>query len=145
MAHAQNGCDALKDLKLDHAGVTSGNWMEAGPVPVPMGFPPELQNISVARRCEVDAVSRPTSDSEIHFSLWLPAREDWNGKYLQRGNGGWAGAISISQRRQCHHRPPLLLPQRQICRLLGAAGGLTTATFMSRTQQHPSLPSDPRP
>ena len=96
-AHAQNGCDALKDLKLDHATVTSAKWMEAGPVPVPMGFPPKPQNIAVARRCEVDAVSRPTSDSEIHFSLWLPAREDWNGKYLQRGNGGWAGAISISQ------------------------------------------------
>ena len=31
----------------------------------------------------------------IHFELWIPAN-GWNGKYLQLGNGGWAGAINAA-------------------------------------------------
>lgn len=96
LARGQNGCDGLKDLKLEHASVVSTKWVEAGPVQVPMGFPPKPQDVPAARHCEVSGISRPTSDSEIHFLLWLPARADWNGKYLQRGNGGWAGAISVT-------------------------------------------------
>lgn len=53
--------------------------------------------IELAARCEVKAVARPTSDSEIGIEIWLPV-ENWNGKYQQTGNGGWAGAI---------HRAPL--------------------------------------
>jgi hypothetical protein len=37
-------------------------------------------------------VIRPTPDSEIGFELWLP--EVWNGRYLQTGNGGFAGLIN---------------------------------------------------
>jgi feruloyl esterase len=44
-------------------------------------------------RCEVQAVTRPTKDSEIRIELWLPV-SGWNGKYLQIGNGGWAGSIN---------------------------------------------------
>ena len=43
--------------------------------------------------CAVLGIIRPTKDSEIHFELWIPA-SGWNGKYLQIGNGGWAGAIN---------------------------------------------------
>ena len=35
---------------------------------------------------------RPTADSQIGFELWLP--EKWNGRYLQAGNGGFAGSIN---------------------------------------------------
>jgi feruloyl esterase len=38
-------------------------------------------------------MARPTSDSEIGFTLWLPPKDSWNGKYMQRGNGGWVGSI----------------------------------------------------
>ena len=45
--------------------------------------------------CAVQGIIRPTKDSEIHFELWIPAN-GWNGKYLQIGNGGWAGAINAA-------------------------------------------------
>jgi feruloyl esterase len=41
----------------------------------------------------VRGIARPSSDSEINFELWLPPANAWNGKYHQRGNGGWAGGI----------------------------------------------------
>ena len=44
-------------------------------------------------RCEVQAITRPTKDSEIRIEIWLPV-SGWNGKYLQIGNGGWAGSIN---------------------------------------------------
>lgn len=42
--------------------------------------------------CRVVGVIRPTADSKIGFELWLPDR--WNGRYLQTGNGGFAGIIN---------------------------------------------------
>jgi feruloyl esterase len=38
----------------------------------------------------------PTSESNIHFEVWIPTDGSWNGKYQQIGNGGFAGSISIS-------------------------------------------------
>jgi feruloyl esterase len=42
--------------------------------------------------CRVVGVIRPTSDSQIGFEFWLPGQ--WNGRYLQTGNGGFAGVIN---------------------------------------------------
>jgi hypothetical protein len=42
----------------------------------------------------VQITSSPTSDSSIGIEVWLPA--DWNGKYLQSGNGGFAGNVPYS-------------------------------------------------
>jgi feruloyl esterase len=42
--------------------------------------------------CRVVGVIRPTTDSHVGFELWLP--EQWNGRYLQTGNGGFAGVIN---------------------------------------------------
>jgi len=41
--------------------------------------------------CRVTGVARPTRGSEIRFELWLPSA--WNGRYVQLGNGGFAGNI----------------------------------------------------
>ena len=92
-ALAQSSCDNLRNLKLEHASVIAAKWVEAGPLKVPAGSWGTSQEVPVPRHCELTAVSRPTSDSEIDFLVWLPAPEDWNGKYLQTGNGGWAGMI----------------------------------------------------
>ena len=43
--------------------------------------------------CGVIGVSRPTSDSEINFEVWLPAA-GWNGRFLSSGEGGFAGVLS---------------------------------------------------
>jgi feruloyl esterase len=90
---AQPACEALKDIKLDHATVVSAVSQEAGPLKPAAGIPVKVPEVTVPKHCEVSGVARPTSDSEIKFTLWLPPREDWNGKYMQRGNGGWAGSI----------------------------------------------------
>jgi feruloyl esterase len=43
--------------------------------------------------CRVAATLRPTSDSEIHAEIWLPA-STWNNKFLAVGSGGWGGSIA---------------------------------------------------
>jgi feruloyl esterase len=80
-ALAQQTCESLIGLKLPHTTVTSATSV-AGTASIPA-------------HCAVQATARPTSDSEIKFELWLPASE-WNGKYEQVGNGGWAGSIPVS-------------------------------------------------
>lgn len=42
--------------------------------------------------CRVRGSIVPSADSDIRFELWLPAR-NWNGRFLQTGNGGAAGSI----------------------------------------------------
>ena len=37
-------------------------------------------------------VLKPTSDSLINMELWMPT-ENWNGKFMGVGNGGFAGSI----------------------------------------------------
>ena len=70
--------------------------MEAGTIEVPSGTPPKVEKVPFKRHCDISVVSRPTSDSEINFTLWMPAQEDWNGKYLQLGSGGWGGFVQPS-------------------------------------------------
>src|SRR5207247_834089 len=47
----------------------------------------------VPAHCEIKGIIKPTADSNIGFAVWLPPAPNWNGKYRQEGNGGWAGAI----------------------------------------------------
>ena len=54
---------------------------QSGPPPQP-----------IPQHCRVTLVLTPTPDSNINVELWLPT-ENWNGKFLAVGNGGWAGAI----------------------------------------------------
>src|ERR1051325_3473279 len=82
---AQTPCDALANVQLPRTTITSATMVAAGPLS-------NAQRINVPAHCEVKGVIRPTKDSEIQFAVWLPP-VGWNGKYLQVGNGGWAGAI----------------------------------------------------
>jgi hypothetical protein len=36
------------------------------------------------------------AQSNIHFEVWIPTEANWNGKYQQTGNGGFAGSISLN-------------------------------------------------
>ncbi len=77
---AQQLCENLTKLVLPHTTIISAAVVaSAGSIPT---------------HCDVKATARPTSDSEINFEVWLPP-SDWNGKYQQVGNGGWAGNIPI--------------------------------------------------
>jgi feruloyl esterase len=93
IATAQQSCEKLKDLKVDHVSIVTAMPIAPGPLKPAPGIPFKLPEVTVPRHCEVTGIARPTSDSEIGFTLWLPPAETWNGKYMQRGNGGWAGSI----------------------------------------------------
>ena len=69
---APDNCAKLAGLKLDHVTIT-----EAAMVPGAV--------------CRVYGTARPTADSDIRFAVMIP--QNWNGRYLQVGNGGFAGVI----------------------------------------------------
>jgi Tannase and feruloyl esterase len=93
---AQQPCDRLTALELPHTAITSATMVPAGPFKGPTAFGDPAKPVPVPAHCDVRGVSRPTSDSEIKFAVWLPAA-GWNGNYRQEGNGGWAGAIQFEE------------------------------------------------
>ena len=90
---AQQTCQGLTSLALDHATITSATAVPEGPLAG--GGRGGVAPVVAVAHCAVQGVIRPTKDSEIRFELWLPA-SGWNGKYIQLGNGGWAGAINAA-------------------------------------------------
>src|SRR5204863_1716026 len=46
----------------------------------------------IPAHCRVKLTLKPTSDSNIYSELWMPT-DNWNGKLLVVGNGGFAGSI----------------------------------------------------
>ena len=88
---AQQPCESLAGLKLAHTAITSSIPVGEGPLSGSNG-PGNSPPVVVPARCVVKGVTKPTSDSEIKFEVWLPAA-GWNGKYQQLGSGGWAGTI----------------------------------------------------
>lgn len=59
---------------------------------VPSGrFAANGQGFDVPASCRLVGVIRGGRGSRIGFELWLP--DDWNGRYSQLGNGGFAGNI----------------------------------------------------
>ena len=92
---AEQTCQGLMNIALEHATITSATAVSEGPVSGGGrgGAAPVI--VIAPAHCAVQGIIRPTKDSEIHFELWIPA-SGWNGKYLQLGSGGWAGAINAA-------------------------------------------------
>src|SRR5580658_6768964 len=93
-AAAQQPCERLTQLNLDKTTVTSSAVVPAGAFKFPAPTPIVAPSVDLNAYCRVEAVARPTSDSEIKFEVWMPVT-GWNGKYLQVGNGGFAGTIPL--------------------------------------------------
>lgn len=87
-------CADLASLELERAAITSAELVAAGPFTVPSFGPAPGENppVDLPAHCRVELVLTPTPDSNINAELWLPV-EDWTGKFLAVGNGGWAGRI----------------------------------------------------
>jgi feruloyl esterase len=85
-------CGSLNHIQLPDAQITEARAVAPG------AFTPADQATPVAifhdlpAFCRVAGVIRPTPDSQIGFEVWLP--DQWNGRYLQAGNGGFAGSIN---------------------------------------------------
>jgi hypothetical protein len=93
IAHAED-CGNLAQMKLGHVTITRAEIVPSGaPIKTPAG---ETVATANTEYCRVQATSKPTSDSDIRFELWIPSAAGWNGKFEQVGNGGFAGAIPYS-------------------------------------------------
>lgn len=87
-------CEDLTTLPVTNTTIVSAERVAAGtfnapgpPVPGPIADYSQLPAF-----CRVTGSISPSPESDIRFELWLPA-ENWNGKFLQTGNGGAAGLI----------------------------------------------------
>jgi feruloyl esterase len=88
------GCEALAALALPHTKVTKAQFVAAGALTIPNAGRGAALFAQLPSLCRVTAVLTPSPDSNIQMEIWLPA-ENWNGKFLAVGNGGWAGTISF--------------------------------------------------
>ena len=92
----QGGCENLASLSLPNTTITTAEIVPAGPYPPGGGVVgAELPGNPLREHCRVAAALSPSQDSHIEMELWMPTGEDWNGKFLAVGNGGWAGSISF--------------------------------------------------
>jgi feruloyl esterase len=88
----QAPCEGLKTLSIPHTTITAAEYVPAGPQRTGRGGQP---GATVPAHCRVAATLKPSADSNIEMELWMPA-ENWNGKFLALGNGGWAGNIETA-------------------------------------------------
>jgi hypothetical protein len=91
-------CAALRDLRLENTTIISAQLVDSGrfvpPVMVRRASPEFFTAFNTLPAfCRVQAVSRPSSDSDINIEVWLPAN-GWNQRYLGVGNGSYAGSIN---------------------------------------------------
>jgi feruloyl esterase len=89
----QTACDALKTLSRPHLTITAVEFVAAG-VASPGRGGRGGAAAPLPAHCRLTAMLTPSSDSNIEMALWLPT-DNWNGKFLAVGNGGWAGTISF--------------------------------------------------
>src|SRR5207249_11653319 len=93
-------------LKLTDATITGAVIVPEGPPPARgagpggarggPGQPPPARTsappANIPAHCRVQLTLKPTSDSLINMELWRPV-QNWNGKFMGVGNGGFAGSI----------------------------------------------------
>jgi len=82
-AHAETACGEMAKASLPHAEVLSATVEKAGS----------------GEACKIAVASHPTKDSNIRLEVWIPLGEAWNGKFVQAGNGGFAGQVPTGQLR----------------------------------------------
>ena len=88
-AHAAGDCASLTSVAFPTVTISAASMVSsitlknaAGAAAVTTPF------------CRVQAVARPTSDSEILFEIWLPpTRESWNARMKTEATGGYLGGI----------------------------------------------------
>ena len=90
-------CEAmvLADLGLPQTTITFAEDVEP-PFTVPENFRSRGTVVEDLSFCRVAGTASPVEGSEIRFEVWLPAAEDWNGRFRGIGSGGSAGAIGYA-------------------------------------------------
>lgn len=90
-------CEDLTSITIANTSIATADTVAAGMFKPPApGFPGLTADYSkLPAFCRVTGSIKPTLDSDIRFEMWLPAK-GWNGRFMQTGNGGAAGAIVYS-------------------------------------------------
>src|SRR5437867_989793 len=87
-AAQQTPCEGLKSVSLPNVTITTIEHVADGAQRSARGG----QGPQLPAHCRIAATLTPSADSKIRMELWIPV-ENWNGKFLAVGNGGWAGNI----------------------------------------------------
>ena len=82
-------CEDLQSANLPNVSIASAQSIPAGTYQPP-GSATAFTNLPAF--CRVVATVSPVPDSSIGIEVWLPT-SNWNGRYQQVGNHGWAGVI----------------------------------------------------
>jgi len=94
MSSAPLSCLSLLRQGINNTSITGAETVMAGEFNPPAGgfpgFGPDYSSLPTF--CRVTGSIHPTEDSDIRFEAWLP-EENWNGRFMQTGNGGVAGSI----------------------------------------------------
>jgi len=85
------GIGAFTSLDLPDAQVLTAEEVPAGSYQ-PVGYPVALDDLPAF--CRITAQATPTADSLINFEVWVPRGDDWNGKLVTTGNGGYSPTLS---------------------------------------------------
>jgi feruloyl esterase len=89
-------CEALGSAMFNNTTITSAVSVGAGELTLPASpFGPAPDFSKLPGFCRVAGSIHPTADSDIRFEVWLPS-ENWNGRFMQTGNGGAAGSIVLT-------------------------------------------------
>jgi feruloyl esterase len=81
-------CASLTGLTFDgNTTITSATAVTDGQLVIS----PTLTATNLPPFCRVQGLSKPTSDSNIFFEVWLPQPDRWNTRFLSAGEGGFAG------------------------------------------------------
>jgi feruloyl esterase len=89
-------CEAIANAAFTNTTITSAVTVGAGELTLPASpFGPAADYSDLPGFCRVAGSIQPTSDSDIQFEVWLPS-ENWNGRFMQTGNGGAAGSIVLA-------------------------------------------------
>jgi Tannase and feruloyl esterase len=72
---------AFKDAAIEQTAVRAVRFVSDGSSP------------NVPSYCRVEATVTTSPDSVVNFEVWIP--QDWNGKIVVTGNGGYSNAINV--------------------------------------------------
>jgi feruloyl esterase len=89
-------CESLRSFEIENGTIATAELVPEGPFARAggrggfggRGGPSE----PLPAHCRITMVLAPTTDSNINVELWMPA-QNWNGRFLAVGNGGFAGSI----------------------------------------------------
>jgi len=92
-AATPTSCANLSTFSYPNTTINSALSQPGGPYVAPDAW--HLAFTNLPPYCEVSATIAPTSDSSINVRVWMPT-QNYNGRYLGTGNGGYAGGFFFS-------------------------------------------------